>query len=185
MRPGCAALILSAMTQDEFDRNYPLILGWVEQTLSRYAPQARALGSLGFKRLPGYFKPEVLASAKVIYVAAVPVPPLTALGLPQFSEFEHLNAAGITYTDTFFAREELRGDEGLHFHEMVHVLQWRFLGSRAFIATYADGLERAGYRHAPLEVMAYTLETVFAKSPAPFDVAAVVREELKQLALTS
>ena len=89
-----------------------------------------------------------------------------------------MNAAGITYLDTFFAWQEARGNERLHFHELVHVLQWQMLGLKAFIAAYAGGLERIGYRGSPLEVTAYTLESVFKNSANPFNVAAVVREQL-------
>jgi hypothetical protein len=77
----------------------------------------------------------------VVYVAAVPTPPLSALGFNQFSDFEKMNAMGITYLDTFFSREEGRGNESLHFHELVHVLQWQLLGPKAFIAAYAEAAQ--------------------------------------------
>lgn len=169
------------MTQQEFETKYPMILGWIEQTLAGHASQARTIASLGFKRLPQYFAPDVLSSAKVAYVAKVPAPPLSALGLGQFSSFENMDAAGITYLDTFLSSEEMRGDEAHHFHELVHVLQWQMLGAKNFVAAYADGLERIGYRASPLETMAYTLENVFQTSPSPFDVAEVVRNQLSEL----
>jgi len=169
------------MTQQQFDEKYPLIIGWIKQLLTDHAANAHSVASLGFNRLPLYFQPDVLASAKVVYVTQVPAPPLTALGLTQFSDFEHLNAGGITYLDTFFSRHEMRADEALHFHELVHVLQWQFLGPKRFVAAYADGLERIDYRQSPLEVMTYALESVFRHSPAPFDVATIVREQLHQL----
>lgn len=128
------------MTPAEFETNYPLILSWIQGTLTRHAPQARTVSFLGFKRPPQYFSAEVLTSSKVVYVTAVPTPPLSAMGLHQFSDFENMNATGITYLDTFFSREEARGNESLHFHELVHVLQWQLLGPKVFIAAYAYGL---------------------------------------------
>jgi hypothetical protein len=169
------------MTPAEFETNYPLILSWIQGTLTRHTPQARPVSSLGFKRLAQYFSSEVLASSKVVYVAAVPTPPLSAMGLHQFSDFENMNGMGITYLDTFFSREEARGNESLHFHELVHIIQWQVLGPRGFIAAYADGLERVGYRRSPLEVIAHTLESVFRNGTSAFDVAAVVREQLTAL----
>ena len=169
------------MTKAEFEAMYPLIIGWIQQTLAVHATQARPVASLGFKRLPQYFRAEFLAAAKVVYVDTVPTPPLGAIGLGQFSDFENMTVGGITYLDTFFAREELRDAERLHFHELVHVVQWQILGPKTFIATYADGLERMGYRASPLEVMAYTLENDFVGSPNPFDVIAVVKEQLTAL----
>lgn len=169
------------MTQKEFDEKYPLILGWIQKKLAEHAADAGPISSLGFKRLPLYFYSDILAQAKVVYVPQVPVPPLSAIGLGQFADFENMNVGGITYLDTFFSRDELRGDEAHHFHELVHVIQWRLLGPKPFITAYADGLERIGYRASPLEVMAYTLESVFSTSQSPFDVAAVVQEQLRGL----
>ena len=125
--------------------------------------------------------PTVLEKAKVVYVSEVPAPPLSAIGLSQFSDFENMNAGGITYLDTFFSRNEMRGDEALPFHELVHVIQWQVLGPKSFVAAYADGLERIGYRASPLETMAYTLDSVFRNSQTPFDAATVIREQLQAL----
>jgi hypothetical protein len=169
------------MTQKEFDEKYPLIFGWIQTTLAEHAANTQPIASLGFKRLPLHFNPDILTKAKVVYVLKVPAPPLSAIGLSQFSDFENMNAGGITYLDTFFVRNEMRGDEALHFHELVHIIQWQLLGPRSFVAAYADGLERIGYRASPLETMAYVLEGVFRNIQAPFDVATIVREQLHAL----
>jgi len=166
------------MTQQEFDAKYPLILGWIQETLAAHAPKARTVGSLGFPRLPQYFSPQLLSYSKVIYVDAVPKPPLSKLGLNQFSEFENIDASGVTYVDTFFARHETHNDESLHFHELIHVVQWKMLGAKTFMAAYAEGLERFGYRNSPLEVMAYNAQNVFEKSAQPFDVEKLVKSKL-------
>lgn len=169
------------MTQKEFDEKFPLIFGWIQNTLTEHAANARPIASLGFKRLPHYFDSDSLAKAKVVYVPKVPPPPLGAIGLSQFSDFEEMDAAGITYLDTFFSRNEMRENEPHHFHELVHVIQWQLLGPKLFVYAYADGLERIGYRASPLEMMAYMLESVFRNSQAPFDVATIVREQLHAL----
>jgi hypothetical protein len=52
---------------------------------------------------------------------------------------------------------------------------------KSFVAAYADGLERIGYRPSPLEMMAYMLESIFRNSQTPFDVAVIVREQLDAL----
>jgi hypothetical protein len=169
------------MTQQEFDAKVPLILTWIQKTLADHAASVRPIASLKFKRLPLYFPADFLEKAKVVYVHRVPTPPLSAIGLPQFSDFENMTAAGMTYLDTFFAHDVTRDHEALHFHELVHVVQWQTLGPKKFIAAYADGLERSGYRASPLEMMAYTLESVFQKSQSPFDVVAIVQEQLKAL----
>jgi hypothetical protein len=105
------------MTREEFEAKHPLILGWIQNTLAKHAPHAQSVASLGFERLPQYFPPDMLTSAKVVYVPLVPTPPLSALGLSQFSDFERMDAAGITYLNTFFSREETRGNESHHFYD--------------------------------------------------------------------
>jgi len=169
------------MTQEEFDAKYPLISSWIQRVIAEHRSQARTVASLGFKRLPLFFPVDVLEAAKVVYVSTVPAPPLNALGLSQFADFENMQPAGITYLDTFFSLEEMRANESHHFHELVHIIQWRMLGPKGFITAYANGLERMGYRHSPLEVMAYTLESAFRNSKTGFDVETVVNQQLRAL----
>jgi hypothetical protein len=162
------------MTEQEFRAIYPLIANWIQKTLAEQASAARPVASLGFSRLPRYYDEKTLASAKVVLVPKVPVPPLSAMGLGRFADFERMDAAGITYLDTYFLRADQAWDESLHFHELVHVIQWRILGPEGFLAAYADGLERFGYRGSPLEVMAYDLQARFDAHQRPFDVAVEV-----------
>ena len=96
------------------------------------------------------------------------MPPLTQMGLAQFSAFEKGDFAGITYLDTFFVRRAFL-NEALFFHEMIHVIQWRLLGAEKFLAAYAAGLEQFGYAGSPLEAMAYEAQRKFESSSQIFD----------------
>jgi hypothetical protein len=109
-----------------------------------HAGNARSVASFGFRQLPQYFSQELLSSTKVAVVNRVPVPSLSALGVPGFEAFESMDAAGVTYLNTYFVQEGEAGKESLHFHELIHVIQWRRLGPERFLAMYADGLERFG-----------------------------------------
>ena len=169
------------LTPEEFQRVAPLLTGWIESTLRDHASTARSVASAGFKRLPLYFSIELLARAKFVPVAKAPTPPLTAMGLAQFRDFEEMDPAGITYLDTYFVRQEHVASERLHFHELIHVVQWLTLGPERFLFLYADGLERFGYRDSPLEVMAYDAEDRFANNSPPFDAEAFVRSQLATL----
>jgi hypothetical protein len=166
------------MTDQEFRVIYPLVIGWVQQTLRQCAPTARPIDSFGFQRLPDFYDADTLAKAKAVAVQKVPVPPLSAMGLERFADFERMDAAGITYLDTYFLRADQARDESLHFHELVHIIQWRILGPEGFLAAYADGLERFGYRGSPLEVMAYDLQERFDAHQTPFEVAVAVKARL-------
>jgi hypothetical protein len=95
----------------------------------------------------------------------------------QFEEFERGDYDGIAYLDTYFLKRAGADDEGLHFHEMIHVVQWRLLGARQFAAMYADGLEAFGYRNSPLEKMAYDAQGSFARAER-FDAEKLVAEKL-------
>jgi len=93
-------------------------------------------------------------------------------------DFERGDFDGITYLDTIFLKPTQSDNENMHFHELVHVIQWRLLGPDRFLLSYANGLECFGYRESPLEAMAYDAETAFASSTAIFNVETMVAEKL-------
>jgi hypothetical protein len=165
------------MTPEEFQKFYPVLLGWIDITLRAHAANTQTVISRGFPRLPLYFSADTLASAKVVLVDKLPIPPLSSWGLTRFADFERGNFDGITYLNTFFIkRDELR-NEAIHFHELIHIVQWRILGPEQFLRSYADGLERLGYRDSPLEVMAYDAEAAFIANDI-FDAAQLVARKL-------
>jgi hypothetical protein len=169
------------MTEQEFRKVYPLIAGWIKKTLAQYASAARPVASFGFSRLPHYYDAQLLASSMVVLVPRVPMPPLSAMGLDWFREFEQMDAGGTTYLNTYFVRADQAHSESLHFHELVHVIQWRLLGPEKFLALYADGLERFGYRKSPLEVMAFSLQGRFDREAQPFSVEAVCQSSIRDM----
>jgi len=103
------------------------------------------------------------------------------MGLPQFAQFEQTPFAGITYKNTYFIRREHSRNETVHFHELVHVIQWDRLGVETFLLTYAKGLIEYGYDNSPLEVMAYQHQCSFEANPQPYKVEREVLEEIDVL----
>jgi hypothetical protein len=166
------------MTPLQFQTVFPHVMAWIEGVLAAHASQTRPVGALGFPRLPLYFGPALLASAKVVVVERVPMPPLRALGLSEFAEFERADNSGVTYLDTYFLKRDRANDEALHFHELIHVVQWGLLGPERFLAAYAAGLEGFGYRNSPLEVMAYDAESSFVRAADIFDAEQLVAGKL-------
>ena len=169
------------MIEQEFRAVYPLIAGWIHKTLAEHAKAAQPVAALGFSRLPDYYDKQILESTKVVFVAKVPVPQLGAMGLVRFGELERVDLRGITYHDTYFIQADYAQDESLHFHELVHAIQWRALGPETFLAFYADGLERFGYWKSPLEAMAYDLQTRFDHGAQPFSVNAACQSLIREL----
>jgi hypothetical protein len=165
------------MTPEEFWKYYPRLLGWIDLTLRAHIGDARTVISRGFPRLPLYFSADTLTSAKVILVDQVPIPPLSSWGLTRFADFEHSNFGGVTYLNAIFIKRDAARNETVHFHELIHVVQWRILGPEQFLRMYADGLERFGYRNSPLEVMAYDAEAAFVAKDI-FDAEKLVAQKL-------
>jgi hypothetical protein len=166
------------VTPEEFRTFFPVLEAWIGQTLAAHASSTRSVASVGFQLLPLYFSAALLQSAKFVVLPRVPFPPLSAMGLARFAELEGQHFGGITYFDTFFVRADCAGDESLYFHELVHVLQWRLLGSERFLTAYADGLERFGYRQSPLEDMAYRAQARFSQGQV-FDAERWVAGQMK------
>ena len=95
---------------------------------------------------------------------------------------EQGEAGGITFKDTYFVRHRLAADEGLHFHELIHVVQWRYLGPERFLAAYAAGhLGAGGYRDNPLEAIAHALQARFEAGGAPFDASLATTRHLDDI----
>jgi hypothetical protein len=126
-----------------------------------------------------------LNTASVVATGRPPVPPLSALGLLEFADFESQPARGITYRDTYFLWRADATDESLHFHELVHVVQWQVLGPKDFLLLYAAGLAESGYHDCALEAMAYEHQRRFDAGDPPYSVEAEVREQTLALKPTT
>lgn len=158
----------------------PDVSKWVDGVVQQHRCFARPVTSLAFARLPQYFQFETMSRAFVVEVDVIPKPPLTALGLHQFEAFEQTDADGITYRDTYFVRRERAADESLHFHELVHIVQWQILGPDRFILAYALGLAGGGYSTNPFEHIAYALQDRFSSSAESFSVEPLVWRHVSQ-----
>jgi hypothetical protein len=161
------------MGSDRYLPFLPFILDWIQQTLDAHAHERRPVSSFNFPRLPHYFSEGLLNTASVVFSDRLPVP-LSAFGLREFADFEGQPARGITYRDTYFLRRADATDESLHFHELVHVVQWQVLGPKDFLLMYAAGLAESGYRDCALEAMAYDHQRRFDAGDPPYSVEAKV-----------
>ena len=169
------------MNLAKFLSRLPLLANWMNKTLADHAAQARPVANFGFSRLPFFFSADLLANTKVIVVGRVPAPPFAAIGLPEFSAFGNSDYSGITFKDTYFLQISQAANESVHFHELVHVVQWAHLGVERFLSAYAAGLEENGYRNNPMEAMAYELQDYFDLTRQPLDMEASIRSRLNKL----
>lgn len=156
-----------------FHAALPGVRQWIDHFLDDHAAQARAVSTLGFGRLSNCFPREVLQHAKVVTLPRVPFPPVDRFGLPELALIQRMSFAGITFKDTFFIQQG-HASESLHFHEMVHILQWARLGVDNFLLAYGVGLLQFGYERSPLEQMAYTLQASFDSESLPDGLTGVI-----------
>src|SRR5262249_58389523 len=138
------------MTPADFQKFFPLVDDWMWAALAANAGTARPVASRGFPRLPLYFTAETLASAKVVIMDRLPVPPLSSWGLTQFASFERGDPDGITYLDTCFLKPHQSKNEAILFHELIHVIQWRGFCAERFPRPSAHCFVRLWYLDSPL-----------------------------------
>jgi hypothetical protein len=169
------------LTPEEFYTVYPKLRAWIQKTLEFYEKNAKPVASMHFVRLPMYFDHSLLETAKFIAIDRLPMPPLSAMWLSRFAIFEQGNFDGITYLDRYFIKRTIVTEEATHFHELIHVIQWRLLGPEGFLSAYANGLDEFGYENSPLEKMAYDAEAAFKRSSPIFDAEKFVAEQLGRL----
>ena len=158
-----------------FDTALPQVKAWIDGLLDAHANDARAVSALGLTRLAACFPQELLERAKVVSVHRVPFPPIDKFGLPEFASMQRMSFDGITFKDSFFLQQG-RASVGLHFHELVHVVQWSRLGIDNFLLAYGFGLLSFGYAQSPLEQMAYTLQRSFEFGTLPQELVRVIEQ---------
>lgn len=159
-----------------FHNALPQVREWIDQLLATHAGRALAVSTLGFIQLATCFPQELLERAKVVSVERVPFPPVDQFGLPELAAMQQMSFDGITFEDTFFLQQR-RASEALHFHEMVHVVQWSRLGVDNFLLAYGFGLLSFGYVQSPLEQMAYRLQRDFELGTLQQGLVRVIEQE--------
>lgn len=124
------------------------------------ASQAATVASLSVPGLTQCYSKELLESTRFVITDQICYPPLDQFGLEEFKALSAIPWGGITYNDIYFLRRDLASPI-LHFHELVHVVQYRRLGVDRFLWAYGVGLALHGYEESPLEKMAYDLQLEF------------------------
>jgi len=140
---------------------------WVDDLLAKHELSARQVANYEFHRLPQYFSPQTFAAAKCVEVDVLPKIPWDEFGL-SVPEGMDVNFEGITFRNTYFIKQGEEFREFLHFHEMVHVVQWQTLGNDLYPLIYALEAFKRNYETNVLEVMAREITDFFMKANDPF-----------------
>ncbi|WP_372740205.1 hypothetical protein [Neptunomonas sp.] len=150
---------------------------WIDQTLSNYSDKALSCSvfSSAFK---GFYSPQILENCFFVVLDDIPKPDFPELHEAGLGDFINMDVQGITYKNTYFIKKGYENDLEFHFHELVHVQQWHYLGAQNFVSRYIQEINQHGYQEAPLEQMAYGLGAYFsAKNPA-IDIPAYVQSKI-------
>lgn len=150
---------------------------WIDQTLQDYSNEKKSCECF-LTDFKGFYPAEFLSTSSFVVLDQIPKPDFPELRQAGFGDFIDMEAVGITYKNTYFVK---KGDEkrlDLHFHELVHVLQWQFLGVQGFMSRYMDEITQYGYDKAPLEIMAYYLDGHFSSKGHIFSIPDYVKNNL-------
>lgn len=162
-----------------FRSRLPDLRAWIDMTVAEDA--SSSVSPAAFPRLARYMRPDLVDRARYVVVPALPKPPLVEWGFEEFRSFQEMTTGAVTYGSTYFITPDVASDEATHFHELVHVVQWEYIGFDRFVLAYAIGLLFCGYRDSLLEVIAYDHEARFRRGTAPYDVPSNVMRQIQTL----
>ena len=158
----------SQLTPEQVVQVSLLVAQYIAVQREKYGLRAVPLSAQQKNALAGFFLPEVLDGTRLLVLRGERVanpdfyPMLRSLGFNNLPDQSTM--AAITFCDVVVSHEAF--SNGLLFHELVHVEQYRQLGIPRFSEFYVRGFLNGGsYDAIPLEVNAYTLGGRFESDP--------------------
>ena len=150
-------MAIPKLTPDQIAQVSELVAGYISAQREKYAPRAVPLSTQQRTPLEPFFAREVIDSVRVLVLEGERVPNpdfypmLRGLGFNNLPDQSAMGA--ITFCDVVVSHESF--SNGLLFHELVHVEQYRQLGISRLAELYVRGfLNRCSYHSFPLEVIA-------------------------------
>ncbi len=151
---------------------------WIDHTNTVYSNQ-RICCEKFVAEFAGFYEPAFLKEAGFVVIDKIPKPDFPELRQMGLGGFIDMHVDGITYKDTYYILPHAVDNTKLHFHELVHVAQWKCLGASNFIQRYIDEIQTKGYWDAPIEQMAYALGDHFSNGGGKIDVPNYVLERYR------
>jgi hypothetical protein len=156
------------LTPDQINRVSGLIAQYIASQREKYAPRAIPLAAQQKAAMAGFFSPGLLDGTRLLVLQGERVanpdfyPMLRNLGFKNLPDQSTM--AAITFCNVVVSHEPF--SDGLLFHELVHVEQYRQVGIPRLSEFYVPGFLNGGsYDAIPLEVSAYTLGGRFESEP--------------------
>lgn len=173
-------MTMPLLTPGQVARVSEMVARYISDQRARYFPAALPLSAELTDAMTGFFTPDALAKTRILVLldeqvpAPVFYPALISMGFTNLPDLSMM--ASITYFDTIVLQASFTN--GLLFHELVHIEQYRQLGVQRFAELYVRGfLDGGGYDGIPLERNAYLLGERYEENPDNrFSVAEVVAD---------
>lgn len=146
-----------------------LLAQYVESQRKSYAPRAVPLSAEQKQAMAGFFSPQLTEDTRVLVLRGERISNPDFYPMLRNLDFNNLpdqsTMAAITLSDMVVSHVDFT--DGLLFHELVHVEQYRQLGIPRFAELYVRGFLNGGsYEAIPLEVNAYALGGRYENDPA-------------------
>ncbi|MGA2430615.1 MAG: hypothetical protein ABSH13_19115 [Candidatus Acidiferrum sp.] len=156
------------LPSEQVSRISELVAEYISDQRRRFVRLAANLPSTHKERLTGFFRQDLLETTRTVVLEKERIDNpsfysiLKPLGFSNLPDFALM--AAVTYQDVVVSHEPF--SDGLLFHELVHVEQYRQLGVPSFSALYVRGFLRGGgYDGIALEINAYDLGGRFEADP--------------------
>jgi hypothetical protein len=142
---------------------------YIANQREKYSPRATRLSRLQKIAMQGFYSPQILDQARLLVLKGERIENPKFYAALWHMGFRNLPdqsmMAAITFCDVVVSHDAF--SDGLLFHELVHVEQYRQLGIRRFAELYVRGfLTGGGYDAIPLEICAYAVGERYQRDPA-------------------
>ncbi|GEB71468.1 hypothetical protein PCARR_a1422 [Pseudoalteromonas carrageenovora IAM 12662] len=98
------------------------IENWIDSTNLKYSSQKVSCDKFS-NEFDGFYPTEFLKNAYYVVVDQIPKPDFVGLREMGLGDFVDMDAAGITYKNTYYILPHVATNLRVHFHELVHVAQ--------------------------------------------------------------
>lgn len=183
----------ASRSEPSFEELEPLVqkaIAWIEEQRRIFRSEGRPLNEVERQALDPFFPAEVLDEARIAFAPRIGNPPfITELGTRADGSllFDVRSASAIAFVDTVVAAETrtrpgTRRWVGLLFHELVHLTQYRLLGTEDFIRRYIQSMVDVSFAYPAIahEAQAFSLQRRFEGDPGNvFSVESEVRRSFR------
>lgn len=153
------------------------IEAWIDSINAKYQAQRQSCAIFS-RQFSGFYSEHFLADSYFVVLEKIPKPNFPELREAGLDDFINMDVNGITYKNTYYVLPRCADVLRLHFHELVHVVQWNLLGAQGFINHYIHEIQNYGYNDAPLEQIAYGLDGYYLQGGKPLDVQSYVQRKI-------